>query len=155
LATLLGHLQHETGSTLEVAPDSGEYPRIIVGVDSGRFMAMALISSDELYDRVGDPTAPGVVELILGGQSVDDVPRRLVLSRAQAEKALEEFVTAGNRPVSNDWIRQRGRLNGSTQHPMDSRKTDGACEKGVGHCLGLVMGAPGGKDPSGQLPNVP
>jgi hypothetical protein len=107
LATLLGHLQDETGSTLEVAPDSGEYPRIIVGVDRGRFMAMALISSDELYDRVGDPTAPGVVELILGGQSVDDVPRRLVLSREQAEKALEEFVTAGNWPVSNDWIRQR------------------------------------------------
>jgi hypothetical protein len=106
LVTLLGHLEAETGSTLEVAPDSGEYPRVIVGVDRGRFMAMALISPDEFYDRLGDPTAPGVVELILGGQSVDDVPSRFVLSREQAREALEEFVTANNWPVSNDWIRQ-------------------------------------------------
>jgi len=105
-ATLLGHLEDETGSTLEVTPDSGEYPRVIVGVDKGRFMAMALISNDEFYDRVGDPTAQGVVELVLGGQSVDGVPSRFVLSREQALKALEEFVTADDWPASNDWIRQ-------------------------------------------------
>jgi hypothetical protein len=34
------------------------------------------------------------------------------------------------------------------------RKEGRRCEKGVGHCLGLVMGAPGRKDPSGQPPNI-
>lgn len=106
MATLLGQLEAEAGSTLEVAPDSGEYPRVIVGIDRGRFMAMALISPDEFYDRVGDPTAPGFVELVLGGQSVDGVPSRFVLTREQAQQALGEFLTAHNWPVSSDWIRQ-------------------------------------------------
>jgi hypothetical protein len=40
-----------------------------------------------------------------------------------------------------------GRFKGSTQHltwPAE-RKEGRRCEKGVGHCLGLVMGAPGGE----------
>src|SRR5258708_20931409 len=80
LATLLGHLEAETGSTLEVAPDSGEYPRVIVGVDRGRFMAMALISPDEFYDRLGDPMAPGLVQLILRGPTAADFPSSSLLN---------------------------------------------------------------------------
>ena len=105
LMAILRQIEGERGSTIEVRRDEGEYPRLIVAVDQGRFTATALMN-DEFYDRVGDADAVGVTELVIGGQLVEGLPARFVLNPEQAREVLKEFISTDQWTVSAGWISQ-------------------------------------------------
>jgi hypothetical protein len=106
LPPLLKTVQRDGGSTLDFGPDDGGYPRIMVAVDRGRFMATATLGPDTFYDRLGDSSATGDVDFTIGGQLIDGIPARLVLGQQQVLAVLRSFVESGAVDVSKDWVRQ-------------------------------------------------
>jgi hypothetical protein len=108
LVGLIRELEGESGSVVEVGADTGDNPRLIVAIDLGRFMVTAVVGSDEAeyYDRVGDPSASGQLELVVGGQRIDEVPARFVLSRQQVEEVVAEFITTKQWALSQKWVKQ-------------------------------------------------
>lgn len=96
----------ETASTLEVKPDRGEFPSLIVAVDAGRFTATAIVGPDAFYDRLGDPDAAGTVSLVIGDQLIDEVPARFVLNLQQALQVVRDYAATDRFTVAGGWVRQ-------------------------------------------------
>ena len=106
MAGILGRIAGEVGSTIELLPDGGDYPHLVVAVDAGHFTVTAFVGEDELYDRVGNQTAVDKVDLVIGGQLIEGVPGRFVLDRDQVQQVLNDFIASRRWVVSNDWVRQ-------------------------------------------------
>jgi hypothetical protein len=90
LASLDGKRHNE----LSLASPSGE---LLVGGGPDRFVVGFVDPDGGIQEFIVDESAPAAT-LILGGQPTD-LPGRLLVDRAEAERLVTSFVELGSRPV--------------------------------------------------------
>lgn len=104
LSSVFETIEHDRGTTLEVY--GNEFPQLLLSVDDGRYVVVAVVRDGLFCDRIGNPDAVGSVDLILGGQTTEGVPSKFCLTRDQALGCLLDYVSTRTITIADGWEEQ-------------------------------------------------